>query len=67
MPAIARMARSYRSAPKDDLPMIRCFKAAALTLLLTLGGCSSLLFYPSDDVAITPARAKLDYLSLIHI
>ncbi|GLU38759.1 alpha/beta hydrolase [Pseudomonas sp. NBRC 100443] len=41
--------------------MTHRFKAAALSLLLLLGGCSSLLFYPSPDVAITPARAKLDY------
>lgn len=41
--------------------MTHRFKAAALSLLLVLGGCSSLLFYPSDDVAITPAKAKLEY------
>ncbi|NNN28174.1 alpha/beta hydrolase [Pseudomonas nitroreducens] len=38
-----------------------CFRAVAVSLLLALGGCSSLLFYPSDDVAITPARAKLEF------
>ncbi|KAF1052095.1 MAG: hypothetical protein GAK43_02091 [Stenotrophomonas maltophilia] len=39
----------------------RCIKAVAFALAFALGGCSSLLFYPSDDVAVTPARAGLPY------
>ena len=34
---------------------------AALCLLLTLSGCSSLLFYPEPGQPITPAAAGLDY------
>ncbi|MCY1271044.1 hypothetical protein D9M68_155440 [compost metagenome] len=41
--------------------MTHRFKAAALSLLLFLGGCSELLFYPSPDVPFTPARARLEY------
>lgn len=37
-------------------------RLAVLVLLASLAaGCSSLLFYPSPDVAITPAKAKLEY------
>ncbi|MDO7900023.1 alpha/beta hydrolase [Pseudomonas citrulli] len=32
-----------------------------LCLLLTLGGCSSLLFYPERGLPFTPERARLDY------
>ncbi|MCL9653470.1 alpha/beta hydrolase [Pseudomonas protegens] len=34
---------------------------AALTLLLCLTGCSSLLFYPEPGQPFTPERAKLEY------
>lgn len=34
---------------------------AALTLLLCLTGCSSLLFYPEPGLPFTPERAKLEY------
>lgn len=37
---------------------VRLLLVACLALLT---GCSSLLFYPSPDVAITPTRAKLEY------
>ncbi|WP_207870350.1 alpha/beta hydrolase [Pseudomonas sp. 51_B] len=38
------------------------WRLLALTLLmLGLGGCSSLLFYPEPGQAFTPARAKLEY------
>ncbi|MFV3304084.1 alpha/beta hydrolase [Pseudomonas sp. NY15181] len=37
---------------------VRLLLVACLALL---AGCSSLLFYPSSDVAITPTRAKLEY------
>ena len=30
-------------------------------LLLTLGGCSSLLFYPEPGQIFTPEKAKLEY------
>lgn len=36
-------------------------RLAILALLVSVSGCSSLLFYPSPDVAITPKRAKLEY------
>ncbi|MFZ5957351.1 alpha/beta hydrolase [Pseudomonas knackmussii] len=36
-------------------------RLALFALLASLAGCSSLLFYPSPDVAITPAKAKLEY------
>ena len=34
---------------------------AACCLLLALGGCSSLLFYPEPGQPITPTAAGLDY------
>lgn len=39
-----------------------CCRLLALGLvLLGLGGCSSLLFYPERGQAFTPERARLDY------
>lgn len=39
----------------------RCRLLVLGLLLLGLGGCSSLLFYPEPGQAFTPLRAKLDY------
>lgn len=48
-------------------PIIRTFSEAArgflglLLVLLSLGGCSSLLFYPEPGQPFTPEKAKLEY------
>lgn len=34
---------------------------AILCLLLTLNGCSSLLFYPEPGLPFTPQQARLEY------
>ncbi|MGH8440549.1 MAG: alpha/beta hydrolase [Pseudomonas sp.] len=51
-------------------PIIRTFSEAGrgffglLLVLLSLGGCSSLLFYPEPGQPFTPQKAKLEYRDL---
>ena len=51
-------------------PIIRTFSEAGrgffglLLVLLSLGGCSSLLFYPEPGQPFTPEKAKLEYRDL---